>query len=96
LRLPSRRWGPVFLTTFLASGVEAVEALTIVLGVGVGVVRGRRSPLLGVGAASVVLAGLVAVLAPALELMPIQTLRLVVRRRFGAPPDLDTFARMGT
>jgi uncharacterized membrane protein len=66
----------LFLTTFLASGVEAVEALTIVLGVGV--VRGWRSPVLGVAAASVVLAGLVAVLGPALELVPIQMLRLVV------------------
>src|SRR5262249_32150922 len=41
-----------FLTTFFASGVEAVEALTIVLGVGV--VRGWRSPLLAVGAALLV------------------------------------------
>src|SRR5215471_8139423 len=65
-----------FLTTFLASAVEAVEALTIVLGVGV--VRGWRSPLLGVAAATVVLAALVAVLGPALRLIPIETLRLVV------------------
>jgi hypothetical protein len=43
----------LFLITFLASGVEVVEALTIVLGVGV--VRGWRSPLLGVVAATVVL-----------------------------------------
>ena len=34
---------PLFLATFLASGVEAVEALTIVLAVGV--VHGWRSPL---------------------------------------------------
>ena len=66
----------LFLTTFLASAVEAVEALTIVLGVGV--VRGWRSPLLGVAAATVVLAALVAVLGPALRLIPIETLRLVV------------------
>jgi uncharacterized membrane protein len=66
----------LFLTTFFASGVEAVEALTIVLGVGV--VRGWRSPLLGVLAATGVLAALVAVLGPALELIPIETLRLIV------------------
>ena len=66
----------LFLATFLASGVEAVEALTIVLAVGV--VRGWRSPLIGVGAAAVVLAVIVAVLGPALRLLPIDTLRLVV------------------
>jgi uncharacterized membrane protein len=66
----------LFLTTFLASGVECVEALTIVLGVGI--VRGWRSPLLGVLAATVVLGALVAVLGPALKLIPIDTLRLVV------------------
>jgi uncharacterized membrane protein len=66
----------LFGTTFLASGVECVEALTIVLGVGI--VRGWRSPLIGVAAATVVLAALVAVLGPALKLIPIDTLRLVV------------------
>src|SRR4051812_23598074 len=53
-----------------------VEALTIVLGVGV--VRGWRSPLFGVAAATGVLAVLVAVLGPALGVIPIETLRLVV------------------
>jgi uncharacterized membrane protein len=66
----------LFLTTFLASAVEAVEALTIVLAVGV--VRGWRSPLLGVGAALLVLVVVVAALGPALRLLPIDTLRLVV------------------
>jgi uncharacterized membrane protein len=66
----------LFLGTFLASAVEAVEALTIVLAVGV--VRGWRSTLLGVGAAAVVLAAIVAALGPALRLIPISTLRLVV------------------
>ncbi len=66
----------LFLTTFLASGVEAVEALTIVLAVGV--VRGWRSPLIGVGIAAMVLGVIVAVLGPALRLIPIDTLRLVV------------------
>jgi len=62
--------------SFLASAVEMVEALTIVLGVGI--VRGWRSTLIGVGAALIVLAGLVAALGPALTVVPIETLRLVV------------------
>jgi uncharacterized membrane protein len=66
----------LFLTTFLASGVEAVEALTIVLAVGV--VRGWRSTLAGVGAATLVLAVIVAALGPALGAIPIGTLRFVV------------------
>jgi uncharacterized membrane protein len=53
-----------------------VEALTIVLGVGV--VRGWRSTLVGVAAATVVLGGLVAAIGPALRLLPIDALRLVV------------------
>ncbi len=66
----------LFLTTFVASAVEAVEALTIVLAVGV--VRGWRSTLYGVGAAAIVLAAIVAALGPALRLIPIETLRFVV------------------
>ena len=42
------------VAAFLASAVEAVEALTIVLAVGV--IRGWRSTLIGVGAALAVLA----------------------------------------
>jgi uncharacterized membrane protein len=61
---------------FLASAVEMVEALTIVLGVGV--VRGWRSTLIGAGAACAVLAALVAALGPALQSIPINALRLVV------------------
>jgi uncharacterized membrane protein len=61
---------------FLASAVELVEALTIVLGVGV--VRGWRSTLIGAGAAGLVLALLVAALGPALGAIPIGALRLVV------------------
>jgi uncharacterized membrane protein len=66
----------LILGTFLASAVEMVEAVTIVLGVGV--VRGWRSPLIGAGVATVVLAALVAALGPALRVVPIETLRLVV------------------
>jgi uncharacterized membrane protein len=66
----------LFITAFLASAVEAVEAVTIVLGVGV--VRGWRSTLVGAGAATAVLAALVAALGPALQLIPIGTLRFVV------------------
>ena len=64
------------LGAFLASAVEAVEALTIVLGVGV--VRGWRSTLIGAAAALIVLAALIAVLGPALGRVPIDGLRLVV------------------
>jgi uncharacterized membrane protein len=66
----------LILGAFLASAVEMVEALTIVLGVGV--VRGWRSVLIGVGAATLALAAVVGALGPALTLVPIETLRLVV------------------
>jgi uncharacterized membrane protein len=66
----------LFLTTFVASAVEAVEALTIVLAVGV--VRGWRSTLVGVGAAALLLAGVCVVLGSALGSIPIDSLRLVV------------------
>src|SRR5690349_8025180 len=64
------------LAAFLASAVEAVEALTIVLAAGT--TRGWRPALLGVGAGLLVLAALVAALGPALALIPIDDLRLVV------------------
>ena len=64
------------LTAFLASAVEAVEALTVVLATGV--TRGWRSTLIGAGAALLVLAALIAALGPALASVPIDTLRLVV------------------
>src|SRR5262249_53657084 len=66
----------VVLGAFLASAVEMVEALTIVLGVGI--VRGWRSTLIGAGAAAAVLAVLVGVLGPALTVIPISALRIVV------------------
>jgi len=66
----------LFLAAFLASAVEMVEALTIVLAVGV--TRGWRSTLIGVGAAALALAVIVGALGPALTLVPIDALRLVV------------------
>ncbi|MCW2632830.1 MAG: hypothetical protein JWR88_1792 [Pseudonocardia sp.] len=63
-------------SVFLASAVEAVEALTIVLAVGT--TRGWRSTMQGVAAGLVVLAVIVAVLGPALSVVPLQALRLVV------------------
>jgi uncharacterized membrane protein len=64
------------LSVFLACAVEAVEALTIVLAVGV--TRGWSSALGGVGAATLALAAIVAALGPALTALPIDALRLVV------------------
>jgi uncharacterized membrane protein len=64
------------LAAFLASAVEAVEALTVVLATGI--TRGWRSTLIGAGAALLVLAALIAVFGPALAAVPIDTLRLVV------------------
>lgn len=64
------------LAAFLASAVEMVEALTIVLAMGV--TRGWRSALIGVAAAFVALAAIVAVAGPLLILIPIAILRLVV------------------
>jgi len=64
------------LSAFLASAVEMVEALTIVLAVGV--TRDWRSALIGVGAATLALGAVVAALGPALTLVPIDALRLVV------------------
>jgi uncharacterized membrane protein len=66
----------VALPSFLASTVEMVEALTIVLAVGV--TRGWRSSLIGVGVALVALAVVCAVLGPALTLIPLGALQLVV------------------
>jgi Ca2+/H+ antiporter, TMEM165/GDT1 family len=65
-----------FIAAFLASLVECVEALTIVLAVGT--TRGWRSSLLGAGASAVFLALLVAIFGPALGRIPIATLQLIV------------------
>jgi uncharacterized membrane protein len=67
---------PVLITTFLASAVEAIEMVTIV--VGVGATRGWRSTLLGAAAGFVVLVVVVAVFGLALSAIPIGPLRLVI------------------
>jgi uncharacterized membrane protein len=66
----------LILSAFLASAVEMVEALTIVLAAGLS--HGWRSALLGVGAAVLALAAAVAALGPALTVIPLDVLRLVV------------------
>jgi uncharacterized membrane protein len=66
----------LFVATFLACMVEAVEAATVVLAVGV--TRSWRSEFRGVGAGVVVLAVVIAVLGPTLTTIPISALRLVV------------------
>lgn len=65
-----------FATTFFASVVEAIEMVAIV--VGVGVVRGWRSSLVGAAAGFVVLVILGGALGTALTAIPIDTLRLVI------------------
>ncbi len=65
------------VAVFLASAVEMIEALTIVIAVGV--TRGWRSSLEGAASAVVVLAAIVVILGPALvRYVPINLLRSVV------------------
>jgi uncharacterized membrane protein len=64
------------LTVFVACAVEAVEALTIVLAAGL--TREWRSTFQGMAAALAALAVIVAVVGPALTLVPLTGLRLVV------------------
>jgi uncharacterized membrane protein len=68
--------GFVLVTTFLASTVEAIEMVTIV--VGVGATRGWRATLAGMGAGFLLLAAIVAVFGLALSAIPIGPLRLIV------------------
>jgi uncharacterized membrane protein len=72
-------WGhawPSIVAAFLASLVEFVEALTVVLAVGT--VRGWRGALAGSGAALGVLLVLVIVLGPALARIPLHHIQLAV------------------
>ena len=66
----------MLLTTFLASSVEAIEMVIIVLGVGAA--RGWRSALIGAAAGFAVLAVTIAVLNVALAAIPIGPLRVIV------------------
>jgi Ca2+/H+ antiporter, TMEM165/GDT1 family len=67
--------GPA-LAAFLASSVEFVEALTVVLAIGG--VRGWRDALVGAAAAVGSLAVLAAVLGPALTLIPLRALQVAL------------------
>jgi uncharacterized membrane protein len=64
------------VSVFLACAVEAVEALTIVLAVGM--TRSWSSTLAGVGAAVLALVAIVGALGPALVTLPIGVLRVLV------------------
>lgn len=65
------------LTSFLASAVEMVEALTVVLAVGL--TRGWRTALTGAGTALLALVVVVAILGPSLiRYVPLATLQIVV------------------
>jgi len=66
----------VVVTTFLASSVEAIEMVTIVLGVGA--TRGWRSTLAGAGAGFAILAVVIAAMGVALTAIPIGPLRVLV------------------
>jgi uncharacterized membrane protein len=68
--------GVVALTTFLASAVEAIEMVIIV--VGVGAARGWRSTLGGAAAGFAVLAVVVSVAGVAVSAIPIGPLRVVI------------------
>ena len=74
--LEATRLGTTLVASFLASLVECIEALTVVLAVGS--VRGWRSALAGAGAALGVLAAIVAALGPALTRIPLHMVQLVV------------------
>jgi uncharacterized membrane protein len=74
--LEATRLGTTLIAAFLASLVECVEALTVVLAVGS--VRGWRSALGGAAAALVVLAAIVVALGPALTRIPLHLVQLVV------------------
>jgi len=68
--------GTVILAAFLASLVEFVEALTIVLAVGT--TRGWRSALIGAAGGVLFLAALTLAVGPALQRIPLTALQLVV------------------
>ncbi len=67
---------PAVSAAFLASLVEVVEAFTIVLAVAT--LRGWRPALLGTSAALALLAGVVVLLGPLLDRVPIASLQLAI------------------
>ncbi len=67
---------PPVLAAFLASFVEFVEALTVILAVGS--VRGWRTALSGAAVALLVLCAIVAILGPLLERVPLGAMRLAI------------------
>lgn len=72
-------WGhawPTITAAFLASIVEFVEALTVVLAVGT--VRGWAGALIGTGGALALLLAIVVVFGPALTRIPLEDVQLVV------------------
>src|ERR1019366_3451649 len=68
--------GPAMTAAFLASLVEAVEALTIVLAVGT--VRGWRSAATGVVVGFAILAAVVVTLGPLLDRVPLGVLQFAI------------------
>jgi len=68
--------GTVIVAAFLASLVECVEALTIVMAVGT--TRGWRPALTGAGAGAFVLTVVTLVAGPALQRIPLTSLQLVI------------------
>jgi len=70
-------WWIGFISSFLASSVEVVEAVTIVLAAGI--TRGWRSTWIGVISAALVLSALVALVGPGLQAaVPLPVLRVVI------------------
>jgi uncharacterized membrane protein len=67
---------PAVTAAFLASTVEVVEAFTIVLAVAT--LRGWRPAALGTGAGLALLAGIVLLLGPLLDRIPIHSLQLAI------------------
>lgn len=67
---------PAVTAAFLASLVEVVEAFTIVLAVAM--LRGWRPAALGTTAGLIVLAGIVLLLGPVLERVPLSSLQLAI------------------
>ena len=67
---------PTAFAAFLASAVEAIEALTIVLAVGT--VRGWRDALAGTAAALAVLLAIIVVFGASLARIPLDLLQLVI------------------